>query len=254
MISIIIMTLMLIMIDSLVLYRGRLKGTSCTTKENKVCWVGTFSEKLSNARKRYSPYELEFYVIVQALQQWRSYLIRKDSVLYSDHGASRHLQSQQKKSANSTKWSACHQEFTFNLWRKAGEDNPVADALRCKKHLITAMTVGVLGFEQTKQEYLDEDFDIIYIDLLNGGQVKQPHFIIHDGFLFKGIQLCLPDTFIREHVVWELHSRGNSGHLGSDKTLALVGVNTSGCAWRLTLSAFVKDLAVINWPRGTQRI
>lgn len=62
------------------------------------------------------------------------------------------------------------------------------------------MMVSVLGFEQTKQEYLDVDFNTIYTDLLNGGQGKQPHFIMHDGFLFKGTQLCLPDTFIREHV------------------------------------------------------
>lgn len=109
------MTLMLIMINNLVLYRGRLKGTSCKTKENKVCSVGIFSEKLSNARKGYSPYDLEFYIIAQALQQRRYYLIRKNSVLCSDHGASRHLQSRQKKNANHNKWSAYHQEFTFNL-------------------------------------------------------------------------------------------------------------------------------------------
>lgn len=93
----------------------------------------------------------------------------------------------------------------------------VVDALSHWKHLLTTMTVIVLGFEELRQDYADDkDFGTIYLDLLNGDQEKYTivQYDIHDGFLFKGIKLCLPSTSIREHVVRELHSRDCSGHLG----------------------------------------
>ena len=54
------------------------------------------------------------------------------------------------------------------------------------------MTIIVLGFEQIKQEYIDDkDFGTIYSDLLNGDQGRHPHYSIHDGFLFRGAKLYL---------------------------------------------------------------
>ncbi|GJR68519.1 putative CCCH-type zinc finger family protein [Tanacetum coccineum] len=42
---------------------------------------------------------------------------------------------------------------------------------------------------------------------------------VQDGFLFKGLQLCIPDCSLREKVVVELHSLG---HFGPDKGIVLV--------------------------------
>ena len=47
--------------------------------------VAYFSEKLNNAKQKYSSYDKEFYVIVQALKHWRHYLMPKEFVLYSDN-------------------------------------------------------------------------------------------------------------------------------------------------------------------------
>lgn len=45
----------------------------------------------------------------------------------------------------------------------------VADALRRRKHLLTTMTLTVLGFEQLKQDHADDiDFGTVSSDLLNG--------------------------------------------------------------------------------------
>ena len=57
--------------------------------------VTFFSEKLPDAKHKYSPYNLEFYAVVQALRQWRHYLVGKDFVLYSNHEELKHLPSQQ---------------------------------------------------------------------------------------------------------------------------------------------------------------
>ncbi|KAH9322743.1 hypothetical protein KI387_017382, partial [Taxus chinensis] len=55
----------------------------------------------------------------------------------------------------------------------------------------------------------------------NAGYV-QDEYILHDGYLFKGCQLCIPVGFMRENIVKELDSGGLVGHFGKDKTIALV--------------------------------
>ena len=45
-------------------------------------FVSFFSEKLNDAKRKYSIYDQEFYAIVQALKKWRHYLNPKELVLF----------------------------------------------------------------------------------------------------------------------------------------------------------------------------
>ncbi|XP_013624595.1 PREDICTED: uncharacterized protein LOC106330711 [Brassica oleracea var. oleracea] len=65
-----------------------------------------FSEKLSGARLRYSIYDVEFYAVVQAIKHWRHYLFHKEFVLFTDHDALKHLNSQDKVSSRHAAWVA----------------------------------------------------------------------------------------------------------------------------------------------------
>ena len=49
--------------------------------------IAYFSEKMNEAKLKYSTYDKEFYAIIQALKKWRHYLIPKEFVLYSDNHA-----------------------------------------------------------------------------------------------------------------------------------------------------------------------
>ncbi|GJV41640.1 putative reverse transcriptase domain-containing protein [Tanacetum coccineum] len=62
--------------------------------------------------------------------------------------------------------------------------------------------------------------DPYFSNVLQGVQSGQkPDFNIHDGFLFKGNQLCIPNTSLRLKIIKELHGEG---HVGRDRTLQLV--------------------------------
>lgn len=99
----------------------------------------------------------------------------------------------------------------------------------------------------------DQDFGTIYAELNNGDLGKHPHYSIHDGFLFKGTQLCLPTTSIREYVVRELHSGGCSGHLGSDKTLALVSDRYYWPRMKSTIIRVCERCRICQIAKGTKK-
>jgi hypothetical protein len=43
-------------------------------------------------------------------------------------------------------------------------------------------------------------------------------YVIQEGLLFKGNQLCIPNCSMRENLLKEKHSGGLAGHFGHDKT------------------------------------
>ncbi|GJU76162.1 putative reverse transcriptase domain-containing protein [Tanacetum coccineum] len=56
--------------------------------------------------------------------------------------------------------------------------------------------------------------------VLQGVQAgEKPDFFLHDVFLFKGNQLCIPDSSLRLQIIKELHGEW---HVGRDRTLQLV--------------------------------
>ena len=179
--------------------------------------VAYFSEKLTGARARYSTYDIEFYAVVQAVKHWRHYLFHREFVLYTDHEALKHLHNQDKISARHASWSAYLQQFTFVLKHKAGTSNRVADALSRRTNLLSTMTVQVPGFE-TFKELLQQDPYFATI-LLNLNAVENRDFLLVNGFLFHGNQLCVPDSSLRFKIIKELH---DEGHVGRDRTLQLV--------------------------------
>lgn len=47
--------------------------------------VAYHSEALADAKLMYSTYDKEFYNLVQALKQWRHYILGKETILHTDH-------------------------------------------------------------------------------------------------------------------------------------------------------------------------
>jgi hypothetical protein len=72
-----------------------------------------FSEKLNDTKRKYSTYDKEFYAIIQALKNWRLYLVQKEFVLYSNNQDLQFITRQEKLNQRHAKWIEFMQSFTF---------------------------------------------------------------------------------------------------------------------------------------------
>lgn len=81
------------------------------------------------------------------------------------------------------------------------------------------MSTQVNGFETLKDMYLkDPSFCKSFQEVTTG---HYGDFILHNGYLFRGLQLCLLDCSLWQHIIHKLYGEG---HFGRDKTLALIAV------------------------------
>lgn len=63
------------------------------------------------------------------------------------------------------------------------------------------------------------DFGSIWANVESG----QPgRFVVHNGLLFPGKQLCIPNCSLRQKLVEEIHTSPLSVHVGRDKTMDLL--------------------------------
>lgn len=119
------------------------------------------------------------------------------------------------------RWVAFLQKFNYIIKHRSSQLNKVADALSQQASLLPTISIEVVGFDYVKDTYTgDEDFGNIWTKCCNKEFVID--FLIHDGFLFKGTQLCIPRSSLREYLIRELHAGGLGGHVGRDKPISLV--------------------------------
>jgi hypothetical protein len=182
--------------------------------------IAFYSEKLSEACQKWSTYKLELYAVFRALKVWEHYLVQREFILFSDHQALKFLNSQSNVNRMHARWVTFIQRFTFTLKHKPGQLNKVADTLSRKVSLLITIRAEVISFECLKELYAeDEDFKNTWSKCQQGLSHEGMH--IHEGYLFRGNQLCIPRSSLREQIIHELHGSGLGGHLRRDKTVAL---------------------------------
>ncbi|KAF8097476.1 hypothetical protein N665_0288s0009 [Sinapis alba] len=113
--------------------------------------------------------------------------------------------------------------FPYIIKYKKGKDNIVADALSRRYALIATMEAKVLGVEFIKELYKnDPNMGEVFISCTTKANGK---LYIHEGFLFRDMQLSIPQCSLRDLVIREAHGGGFMGHFGVDKTLVVVKEN-----------------------------
>ncbi|XP_070010191.1 uncharacterized protein [Nicotiana sylvestris] len=123
-----------------------------------------------------------------------------------------------KHSTYETEFYAISFQFVVN--HKAGKHNQVVDALRRRRCLLSIMQTNVFEFDHITELYeASPDFGDVWKRCLEG---PQRMFVIRDGFLYYGKQLCIPQTSLRESIVREAHEGGLAGHFGHSRTFKVI--------------------------------
>ena len=175
------------------------------------------NEKLSGSKLNYSTYDVEFYAVINALQQWWHCLIQKEFILYTDYEVLKYINSQKKLSRRHIKLVNYLQEFHFVVKDKSDAQNRVADVLSKMAKLLGILRVEIVGFDALKDLYAR---DPIFANIFQTVQTnKRIDYQVQDSFLFLGVQLCIPNCSLREKIVQKLYAED---HFDKDKTLMLI--------------------------------
>ena len=70
---------------------------------------------------------------------------------------------------------------------------------------------------------------------LSSSLIEDP---IVEGILFRGIHLCIPNTSLRDYLIWEMHAGGATGHFDRDKTTFLIEDKSSRLSVKRDVTSF----------------
>jgi hypothetical protein len=102
-----------------------------------------------------------------------------------------------------------------------GNANIVVDALSRRCLILQEFKVKTLRFEHLKDIYFDDtDLKEAYEACTNPvlrDRSQLIEYMIQEGLLFKGNQLCIPKFSMRDNLLKENHSGGLVGHFDHDK-------------------------------------
>ncbi|KAH7550135.1 hypothetical protein JRO89_XS13G0140800 [Xanthoceras sorbifolium] len=107
------------------------------------------------------------------------------------------------------------------------------------------MTVQVPGFNSFRELF---DLDPYFLKVIAAIRVgKNSEFVLVDGFLFRGNQLCIPDYSLRLHIIKKIHGEG---HVGRDRTLQLVKASYFWPTIRKEVERYVERCRICQLSKG----
>jgi hypothetical protein len=114
--------------------------------------------------------------------------------------------------------------------------------------------VKTLGFDSLKDMYRDDsDFKDYYEACENPflrDRSQWVEYLIQDGLLFKGNQLCIPKSSMRENLLKEKHSGGLDGHFCHDKTFVQLNSLYYWPGMRKNFNKFVNRCRIFPARKG----
>ena len=139
-------------------------------------------------------------------------------------------------------------KFYFFIKHIVGIANKVVDALSRRSLIVQEFQVETLGFEHLKEMYrADLDFKEAYEACKNpllGDRSPCTEYLIQDGLLFKGSQLCILKFSMRDDFLKEKHNGGLARHFGHDKTFAQLSNSFYWSSMRAETKTFVNKCRI----------
>ena len=99
----------------------------------------------------------------------------------------------------------------------------MANALSRRSYLLSTLHSEVIAFELLKDQYKNNPLFSQIVKELATTEMSQP-FLVHEGFLFRGNQLYIPEgSPLQEQIIRELHRGGLIGHFRRRQDLGYGG-------------------------------
>jgi hypothetical protein len=230
--------------------------------------VAYMSQKLSPSATNWKVHTQELFAVVQALKQWRHYLLgTKDPfIIETDHRSLEYIQSQPHIAPMEVRWIEYLQQFNFTMKYREGKTNVVADSLSRRvdhlpsgqeTHSIQAMdnqdsTTQPLRYDldQLKTSYQTDEFTrprITHPDQYSDCYAR-------DGLLYdRQNRLIIPnDRVLKTRILYELHDSKLAGHVGIKKTEELVSRQFWWQGIHQDVTAYVNDCVVCQLSKDNQ--
>lgn len=137
------------------------------------------------------------------------------------------------------------QQFTFVVCHISSASNRVADALSWRSCLLSEIRTEVPGLDDFRELYAFDSYFGPILENIAAGTEHQFH--LHDGFIFKGLAICISDCSLRNKLISELHS---AGHVGRDRTVELVLRRYFWPTARREISKFVTRCRICQISKG----
>ena len=180
-----------------------------------------FNEKLSDVKLQWFIYDKKFYIAFQTIKKKEHYLIGNEFVLHYNHKVLRFLHNQRRISNDMYARQVTYlQRFPIIIAYKTRIHNKVVDALSRRATLLITLKCDIIRFDCLKKLYeYDEDFNEVWKKCQN---LHVDNFYIHDGFLMKENQFCIPHSLLQEKVIHDFYGGGLASHLEKKKLLMLL--------------------------------
>lgn len=200
------------------------------------------SHSMKAAERNYPVHEQELLAVVQALVEWRHYLLGTKFTVTTDHHSLQYLKTQSHLSPRQARWIEFLEEFDFEMIYRPGKDNVVADALsrrpdlKVNELIETEANISTPILEQIKQAY---QHDPLTRHVLQHGHRE---LAVKDGLIYKDTKIYVPnDKQLRTQLLVEQHDIPISGHLGEHKTYERLARHFVWPGMRRTVREYVRS-------------
>ena len=147
--------------------------------------------------------------------------------------------------------------FTFVIKHIVGNDNKVVDALSMICLILEEFQVKTLGFEHLKDMYCDDTYFKEAYEACTSPVLRHRsqwiEYMVQEGLLFRGNQLCIPRCSMRDNLLKEKLSGGWAGHFVHDKTFAQMSSSYYWPCMRTKVIKFVNRCRICQHAKGKRQ-